>query len=175
VGAFYLRKGIDVKPEIPGSNQEKGLKAGTENVAGITAFATASKLLFAERSDEYIRLSMMRSKLLEAFSKKEIELIDEGDVEHKLPNILGIRFKGMEGQYLMLECSQAGLAISTGSACQVGEEKPNRTMKAMGRSDQEAREFVRLSLGKKNNDEQIDVIIEKIDTILKRHFEKVKF
>jgi len=175
VGAFYLRKGIDVKPEIPGSNQEKGLKAGTENVAGITAFATASKLLFAERSDEYIRLSMMRSKLLEAFSKKEIELIDEGDVEHKLPNILGIRFKGMEGQYLMLECSQAGLAISTGSACQVGEEKPNRTMKAMGRSDQEAREFVRLSLGKKNNEEQIDVIIEKIDTILKRHFEKVKF
>lgn len=175
VGAFYLRKGLDVIPEIPGTSQEKGLKAGTENVAGIAAFATAAKLLFAERSDEYIRLSMLRSKLLEAFSKKGIELIDEGIAEHKLPNILGIRFKGMEGQFLMLECSQAGLAISTGSACQVGSEKPNRTMKAMGRTDQEAREFVRLSLGKKNNEEQIDVIIGKIDTILKRHFAKVKF
>lgn len=175
VGAFYLTKRLDVIPEIPGTSQEKGLKAGTENVAGIAAFATAAKLLFAERSDEYIRLLMLRAKLLEAFSKKGIELIDEGNAEHKLPNILGIRFKGMEGQFLMLECSQAGLAISTGSACQVGEEKPNRTMKAMGRTDQEAREFVRLSLGKKNNEEQIDVIIGKIDTILKRHFAKVKF
>ena len=160
VGAFYLRKGIEFSPEIPGTSQEKGLKPGTENVAGIAAFATAAKLLFAERSDEYIRLSMLRSKLLEAFSEKGIEYIDEGNPKEKLPNILGIRFLGMEGQFLMLECSQAGLAISTGSACQVGSEKPNRTMKAMGRSDQE---------------EQIDVIIEKIDTILKRHFAKVKF
>lgn len=175
VGALYLRKGIEFSPEIRGTSQEKGLKPGTENVAGIAAFATAAKLLFAERSDEYVRLSMLRSKLLEAFSEKGIEFIDEGDSKEKLPNILGIRFKGMEGQFLMLECSQTGLAISTGSACQVGSEAPNRTMKAMGRSDQDAREFVRLSLGKKNNEEQIDVIIEKIDTILKRHFAKVKF
>jgi cysteine desulfurase len=175
VGAFYLKKALEVRPEIPGSSQEKGLKAGTENVAGIAAFATASKLLFAERSDEYIRMTMLRSKLIDAISEKGIELVDEGDSEQKLPNILGIRFNGMEGQYLMLECSQAGLAISTGSACQVGSEKPNRTMKAMGRTDEEAREFVRLSLGKKNNEEQIHVIIEKIDTILKRHLAKIKF
>ena len=81
----------------------------------------------------------------------------------------------MEGQFLMLECSQAGLAISTGSACQVGSDKPNRTMKAMGRSDEEAREFVRFSFGKQNTEDQIDVIIEKIDTILNRHFAKAKF
>lgn len=175
VGAFCIKKGVEITPEIPGTSQERGLKAGTENVAGITAFATAAKLLFAERSDEYIRISMLRSKLLEAFSKKGIELIDEGNAEHKLPHILGLRFKGMEGQFLMLECSQAGLAISTGSACQIGSEKPNRTMKAMGRTDEEAREFVRFSLGKKNSEEQIDVIIEKIDTILSRHFAKLKF
>ena len=175
VGAFYLKKDINVKQEIPGTSQEKGLKAGTQNVPGITAFATAAKLLHAERSDEFIRLSMLRSKLIKGFKKKEIELVEEGDPRNRLPNILGLRFKGMEGQFMMLECSQAGLAISTGSACQVGSEKPNKTMKAMGRSDQEAREFVRLSLGKNNNEEQIDVIIEKIDTILKRHFAKVKF
>jgi cysteine desulfurase len=175
VGAFYLNKDIEFTPEIPGSSQEKGLKPGTENVAGIAAFATAAKLLFAERSDEFIRISMLRAKLMEALKEKKIAFVDEGDSTDKLPHILGLRFNGMEGQYLMLECSQAGLAISTGSACQIGSEKPNRTMKAMGRSDQEAREFIRISLGKKNNEDQIDVIIEKIDTILNRHFAKMKF
>ena len=118
---------------------------------------------------------MLRSKFVEKLEDSGIEFIDEGSPKNKLPNILGIRFKGMEGQFLMLECSQAGLAISTGSACQVGSDKPNRTMKAMGRSDEDAREFVRFSFGKQNTEDQIDVIIEKIDTILKRHFAKVKF
>ncbi|MFY0696945.1 MAG: IscS subfamily cysteine desulfurase [Balneola sp.] len=175
VGAFYLNKTIDSKPEIPGTSQEKGLKAGTQNVAGIAAFATAAKLNYTERTDEHIRLTMLRSKFVEKLEASGIEFIDEGSLENKLPNILGIRFKGMEGQFLMLECSQAGLAISTGSACQVGSDKPNRTMKAMGRSDEDAREFVRFSFGKQNTEDQIDVIIEKIDTILKRHFAKVKF
>jgi cysteine desulfurase len=175
VGAFYLRNNLAVKPGIPGTSQEKGQKAGTQNVAGIASFATAAKLTYADRSDDYIRLTMLRSKLIEALKRKEIDFIDEGSSENKLPNILGLRFTGMEGQFLMLECSQAGLAISTGSACQVGSEKPNRTMKAMGRTDEEAREFVRLSLGSENNEEQIDVIIQKIEVILNRHFAKAKF
>ncbi|MEQ9091949.1 MAG: IscS subfamily cysteine desulfurase [Balneola sp.] len=175
VGAFYLKKTIDSKPEIPGTSQEKGLKAGTQNVAGVAAFATAAKLNYTERTDEHIRLTMLRSKFVEKLENSGIEFTDEGSSENKLPNILGIRFKGMEGQFLMLECSQAGLAISTGSACQVGSDKPNRTMKAMGRSDEDAREFVRFSFGKQNTEDQIDVIIEKIGTILSRHFAKAKF
>ncbi|MEP1306979.1 MAG: IscS subfamily cysteine desulfurase [Balneola sp.] len=175
VGAFYLKKGIQVEPEIPGTSQEKGLKAGTQNVPGIAAFATASKLLYAERSDEYIRMTMLRAQIMDGFRKNGINLIEEGDPKKKLPNILGLRFPGMEGQFMMLECSQAGLGISTGSACQVGSDKPNKTMKALGRSDDEAREFVRISLGKNNNEDQIDMIIEKIHVILERHFTKVKF
>lgn len=174
VGAFYLKKGIEATPEIPGSSQEKGLKAGTQNVPGITAFATAAKLLHAERSDEYVRLEMLRSKIMEGFTEKGIEVVEEGVPKHRLPNILGLRFKGMEGQFLMLECSQAGLGISTGSACQIGSEKPNKTMIAMGRTEQEAREFVRLSLGKSNSEDQIEMIIEKIEAILARHFKKTK-
>ena len=73
----------------------------------------------------------------------------------------------------MLECSQAGLAISTGSACQVGSEKPNKTMTAIGKSEQEAREFVRLSFGKENQVSEIPQIIEKMSSILRRHFDKV--
>ncbi|HCT54169.1 MAG TPA: cysteine desulfurase [Balneola sp.] len=175
VGAFYLSKSIDFKPEVPGTSQEKGIKAGTQNVAGIASFATAAKLTYANRADEYVRLTMLRSKIIDGFKNSGIECVDEGSTENKLSNILGLRFVGMEGQFLMLECSQTGLAISTGSACQVGSEKPNRTMKAMGRTDEEAIEFVRLSLGSENNEEQIDVIIQKIEVILNRHFAKAKF
>jgi len=175
VGAFYLRNGIEFNPEIEGTSQEKGLKAGTQNVAGISAFATAAKILFADRSSEYMRLKSLADKLLERLNTLGFKVIQEGDPVNKLPNILGLRIPGIEGQYLMLECSQAGLAISTGSACQVGSNKPNKTMKAMGKTDDEAMQFIRLSLGKLNSEDQIEVIIEKIDTILNRHFAKVKF
>lgn len=174
-GALYLRKGIDFAPEVEGTSQEKGLKAGTQNVAGIAAFATAAKKLYAERSEEFLRLAELRSKLVERLQSLDFEIIVEGDSQNSLPNIIGLRIPGIEGQFLMLECSQAGLAISTGSACQVGSDKPNKTMKAMGKTDEEAMQFVRLSLGKLNSEEQIEVIIQKIDGILKRHFAKIKF
>jgi cysteine desulfurase len=79
----------------------------------------------------------------------------------------------LEGQFLMLECDQAGLAISTGSACQSGSDEPNVSMKALGKSEQEAREFVRLSFGKGHYIEEIPHIIEKIRTIINRHYSHI--
>ena len=92
---------------------------------------------------------------------------------HQSPFILGLRFPGMEGQFLMLECDQAGVGISTGSACQSGTDEPNVSMKALGRSEQEAREFVRLSFGKGHNVEEVPHIIEKIRTIVERHYSHI--
>jgi cysteine desulfurase len=99
----------------------------------------------------------------------------EGGSRQSVPNIMGLRFPGMEGQFMMLECNQAGLAISTGSACQAGSDKPNNTMMALGKNEQEAREFIRLSFGKENEELQIPLIIEKMSGILKRHFDKVNY
>ncbi len=175
VGAFFLSKKHTANPAIKNTTQEKGLRAGTENVPAVAAFAAASKQLFAQRNEEFIKYTDLRQRLLEGLTKAGISFTDEGKNDQKLPHILGLRFRGIEGQYLMLECSQAGLALSTGSACKVGEDAPNQTMKAFGRSDDEAREFIRISLGKENSPEQIPVIIEKIATILERHFAKVKF
>lgn len=174
VGAVYIKKNIEWQPEINGTTQERGLRAGTQNVPGIAAFAAAAKGLFAEKDEEYNRIAGLRAVLLEGINAAGWTFVDEGIANHKLSNILGLRFPGIEGQFLMLECSQAGLGISTGSACQAGLDKPNGTMLAMGRSVQEAREFVRLSLGKGIDETNIPLIIEKIDTILSRHFSKVK-
>ena len=92
---------------------------------------------------------------------------------HQSPYILGLRFPGIEGQYLMLKCDQAGVGISTGSACQSGTDETNVSMKALGKSEQEAREFVRISFGKGHHVEEIPHIIEEIRTIVDRHYSHI--
>lgn len=173
IGAAWINPEVDWKPLFEDQTQKKSLRFGTANTPGIAAFATAVKQQLEHQKNEISRLGLFRQQ----FIKKLIDLGHpfkvEGENPHQLPTILGARFPGMEGQFLMLECSQAGLAISTGSACQVGSEKPNRSMKAIGRSDEEAREFVRFSFGMDVKEHHIPEIIEKIDSILHRHFSKV--
>lgn len=173
VGAVWLNPNIEWKPYFDDFHQNKRFKTGTDNVPGIAAFATAAKDGMAGRTKEFLRVTTIKSEFVRKLNELEHEFKVEVDGGNESPYILGLRFPGMEGQFFMLECNQAGLAISTGSACQVGSEQPNRTMKALGRTDEEAREFVRFSFGKNVKEDHLDEIIPKIDTILKRHFSKV--
>lgn len=174
IGAVWLNPDVEWKPYFYNIHQTKKLKNGTDNVPGMAGFATAAKDAQAQMEVEYKRIETLSEKLKEHLLALDYEGVIEGNMQEKSPYILGIRFPGMEGQFLMLECNQAGIAISTGSACQVGSDRPNRTMKAIGRSDEEAREFIRISLGKNVKEEHINEIIAKIDIILKRHFNKVR-
>ncbi|MEQ8524207.1 IscS subfamily cysteine desulfurase [Gracilimonas sp.] len=172
-GAVWMNPKVDWKPVFPDSDNQKKFKPGTSDVPAIASFATAAKLITQQMDKEQQRIQQFREEILSELKKLEFEVVVEEHPSQKVPNILGLRFPGMEGQFFMLECSQSGLAISTGSACQVGSEKPNKTMTAIGKDEQEAREFVRLSFGKENQTEQIPQIIEKMSGILKRHFDKV--
>ena len=173
IGAVWVNPDTEWKPLFDDPDQRKSLRFGTANTAGIAAFAAAVKMLTSQQDSELSRLSEFRSALIDGLKKTGKEVVIEGSNSNQSPYILGLRFPGLEGQFLMLECSQAGLAISTGSACQVGSEKPNRSMKAIGRTDEEARQFVRLSFGLDVKEIHISEIIEKIDVILERHFSKV--
>lgn len=173
VGAVWMNPDTDWAPLFDDPYQRKSLRYGTSNVPGIAAFAAATKEALAKQQAESERLSQFRKELIDRLNKTGKPFVLEGSDDHQSPYILGARFPGMEGQFLMLECSQAGLAISTGSACQVGSEQPNRTMKAIGKTDEEAREFVRFSFGSDVKEDHIPEIIEKIDLILERHFSKV--
>lgn len=173
VGAVWLNPKTEWKPVFPGISERRGLKPGTGNIPAIAAFATAAKEIHLNMNDEQQRMQDFRVEFLSELTGSGFDFEVEGHPKNNVPNILGLRFPGMEGQFLMLECNQAGLAISTGSACQVGSEQPNTTMTAIGKNEQEAREFVRLSFGQQNTIEQIPHIIEKMSTILSRHFEKV--
>lgn len=174
VGAVWLNPRVEWKPYFYDIHQAKKIKTGTDNVPGIAAFATAAKEVTSNIDTEFERLTQLRNSFINGLKQLEYDVVVEGENDQQSPYIVGIRFPGLEGQFFMLECNQAGLAISTGSACQVGSEQPNRTMKALGRSDEEAREFVRFSFGENVKEDHLNEIIAKIDIILKRHFNKVR-
>ena len=172
IGAVWIDPRTSWKPYFS-TEGKKNIKTGTVNVPGIAAFSTAAKIAGQRRDSEFERIRLLRKGFISKLKALPHDVVIEGAGAEQSPYILGVRFPGMEGQFFMLECDQAGLAISTGSACQVGSEKPNRTMKVLGYSDEQAREFVRFSFGENVKEHQLDEIIRKIYTILTRHFNKV--
>lgn len=174
-GAVWVNPKAEWRPVFPDQDNTSRFRPGTADVASIAAFATAAKETTSDMEAEQERVRVFKDKLLSEINTMGFEVKLEGGSRQSVPNIMGLRFPGMEGQFMMLECNQAGLAISTGSACQAGSDKPNNTMMALGKNEQEAREFIRLSFGKENEELQIPLIIEKMSGILKRHFDKVNY
>ncbi|GAB3059325.1 IscS subfamily cysteine desulfurase [Virgibacillus ainsalahensis] len=164
VGAAYIRPGLRWKSQLPNTTHESGFRPGTLNVAGIAAFVTAAKAGCKDMKREGERITALREKLIDQLAGKGITI--EGHPSNFLPHILGLRVEGMEGQYMMLECNRHGIAISTGSACQAGLQQPSRTITAIGRTDAEAKQFIRLSLGKHTNPEDINRTGEVFDQVL---------
>lgn len=174
VGAAYITPSTNWKPVIPGTTQEKGFRAGTVDVPGIAAFMTAAKNAVEQMDAEHKRERKLRDYLINKLQELPFEISLEGDPDYCLPNIIGLRIQGMEGQYAMLECNRHGLAISTGSACSVGTEKASASMVALDRTEQEAREFIRLSLGKQTTRAEIDESLKILKKVLTEHFNMVK-
>ncbi|MFZ3576957.1 IscS subfamily cysteine desulfurase [Virgibacillus sp. DJP39] len=168
VGAVYINPAVKWNPQLPNTTHESGLRPGTINVPGIASFVTSAKTACDDRIVEYTRLIEIREALIEKLRKFPINVHVEGHPSELLPGILGLRIEGIEGQYIMLECNRYGIAISTGSACQAGNQKPSRLMKALGRSDTEAKQFIRLSFGKHTTEQDIETTVD----VLKKITEK---
>lgn len=174
VGAVYIKPSASWQSTLPGTTQEKGFRAGTVDVPGVAAFMTAAKAATEQIEEEYSREKKLKEHLLNQLQKLPFELTLEGDLEGGLPNIIGLRIHGMEGQYAMLECNRHGLAISTGSACSAGSEKASASMVALSRTEQQAREFIRLSLGRQTTHEDIQGAVNILKKVLTQHFNMVK-
>lgn len=168
VGAVYMNPNVKWNPQMPNTTHEKGFRPGTVNVPGIAAFVTSAKAVCNDRIEEQKRMESLRNGLIDKLNNIRASVYVEGHPTDHLPHILGIRIEGIEGQYLMLECNRHDIAISTGSACQVGTQKPSRTLKALGRSDSEARQFIRLSFGKHTTAEDISQTAETFRNIIRK-------
>ena len=174
VGACYINPQVRWAQIFPGISHERGFRPGTVNVPGIAAFLTAAENILKNQQEESLRFKGLRSYFLEQIRTLPLKIEVEGHSTSCLPHIIGVTIKGIEGQYTMLECNRRGIAISTGSACQVGKQEPSKTMLAIGKTYEEAKQYVRFSFGQQTTKDQIDTTIHALHTIGNQFYRGVK-
>jgi len=153
VGALYVRPGLTLEPLVHGGGQERGLRAGTENVAGIVGLGEACALAQKTLDAEATRLGRLRDDLWRRLATAVPGLRRHGDPEHGLPHTLNIGVPGIPGPELL--DAVPGVAASTGSACHAGRTEPSAVLLAMGCTPAEAETAVRLSLGRFTSEEDV--------------------
>lgn len=159
VGALVVAREARVEPLLHGGGQQRGLRAGTQDPAGATAFAVAAELAVAELADEAARIGALRD-LLEAGLRARIpEMRISASKAERLPGHFHAVFPGSQGDSLLLLLDAAGIAVSTGSACQAGVPEPSHVVRAMGLGDDAARSALRLTLGRTTTEKDVQAVI----------------
>ena len=165
VGFLYAKKGIRLVNLIEGGAQEKGKRAGTENVPGIASMATALKEAVASLDEYKAKLTPVRDKIIKGLSEIPHSAIN-GDLEHRVPSNINFCFEGIEGESLLLLLDDKGIAASSGSACTSGSLDPSHVLLAIGRVHDVAHGSLRLSLGEDITDEDADYIIKSVKEVV---------
>jgi cysteine desulfurase NifS len=174
VGALYVRKGIVLEPLVHGGGQEHGLRAGTENVAGIAGMGVA-----AERALHDLGQAPGIASLRDRLEAGVIALVPgarrNGPTEERLPNTLNLTLPGLRGEALVIALDQHGIALSSGSACKAGSPEPTHVLLAMGRTEEEAHCSVRFSLSRDTTPEDIDTTLEAFTRVLEEMETTIRF
>ncbi|MDO5412273.1 MAG: cysteine desulfurase NifS [bacterium] len=165
VGALYCRKNIPLFNLIEGGAQERGKRAGTENVAGIVAMAAALKESVDNMEADSKKMIAMRDKLFAELSKIPHSKIN-GSLEHHVPGTVNMCFEGIEGESLLLMLDAKGICASSGSACTSGSLDPSHVLLALGLPHEVAHGSLRLSIGEYNTMEEIDHICQVVPQVV---------
>jgi cysteine desulfurase len=155
VGVLYVREGTPLAPVVVGGGQERGLRSGTENVAGIVGAAEALELAEAERGSYVAEIGALRDRL-EALVREIPDVRINGAGAPRLPNNLSVGFAGVEADALLIRLDLEGLAASAGSACAAGSVRVSHVLQGIGLDQRFARGTIRLSLGKGLDSEAVD-------------------
>ena len=166
VGALYIRKGTRIDPLIHGGKQERGLRAGTENIPGIVGLGKAIEEASANLENYATRTTALRNRLRNGILLTVEGSHLNGSDHERLPNNCSIRFDGIDGEALLLRLDLEGIAASAGSACTAGSQEVSHVLRTMGLSDAQAKSSLRLTTGKENTEEEIDETILKIKEIV---------
>ena len=165
VGALYARRGIPLTNLIDGGAQERGKRAGTENIAGVSGMA-AAMVDACEHIDENMpRVAAMRDRLIEGLSQIPHSALN-GDAVNRLPGNVSFCFEGIEGEALLLLLDMHGVCASSGSACTSGSLDPSHVLLAIGRVHDVAHGSLRLSLCEYNTDEEVDHILKVVPEVV---------
>lgn len=167
VGALYCRKGIVLPNLIEGGAQERGRRAGTENVPGIVGLGVAITEMCENIDENFRKVKALRDRLFEGASKISHSRIN-GDRENRLPGNFSMCFEGVEGESLLLMLDMKGVCASSGSACTSGSLDPSHVLLAIGLKHEVAHGSLRLSLSENNTQEDVDYILEVLPPIIER-------
>ena len=165
VGALYCRRGLALTNIIDGGAQERGKRAGTENIPGIMGLAAALEEAVAHLEENSKKVTALRDKLITGLSKIPHCALN-GDAVNRLPGNVSFCFEGIEGESLLLLLDMKGVCASSGSACTSGSLDPSHVLLAIGRVHDVAHGSLRLSLSEYNNDEEIDHILTVVPEVV---------
>lgn len=165
-GLLYIRKGILIDNLIEGGAQERGKRAGTENIAGIIGLDAALQIAVDTMDERNKKLSKLRDKLIDGLLKIERSRVN-GDRVNRLPNNVNMCFEGIEGESLLLRLEFAGISASSGSACTSGSLDPSHVLLAIGLPHEIAHGSTRMTFDDSTTEEDIDYILEAVPKIVK--------
>jgi cysteine desulfurase len=165
VGALYLNPELALDPLIHGGGQEKGLRSGTENVAGILGMGVAAKCLRTEMDERNARYDYLRQRFLNKLKETEPDAIINGTMESRLPNNLSVGFPGVDSGSLLLSFDQIGVYVSAGSACSAGDDEISHVLEAIA-VDSDRYGTIRFSFCHDTTKEDIDYLFEHLPKIL---------
>ncbi len=167
VGGLYLRKGVRVEPIVHGGGQERGLRSGTENTAGIVGFGAAAELAVRRLADGSIdEEARLRDLLIKRVTSSIEEAFLTGHPTQRLPFLASFCIGSLEGESMLLRLDAAGIGASSGSACTSGSLEPSHVLLAMGLAHEVAHGSLRFSLGKDTTEEDIVYVAENLERIV---------
>ena len=168
IAALYVQEGTPIVPTTTGGGQERGMRAGTENVAAVVGLAEAIALAFEVLDSEEKRLCTLRDRLEEQIQSIIPDVLINGKRVQRVPNTSNITFKSIDGESVVLGMDLQGICLSTGSACSTGDAEPSHVLLAMGIKARDAQGSIRISLGRKTTKAAIDTTTKALASTVDR-------
>ena len=166
IGALYIRKGVKIDPLIHGGAQERGHRAGTENLPGIVGLGKAIELAEEGLAENAARMTFLRNRLISGLTAAIPNMRINGTMDKRLSNNVNVSFAGIEGEAVLLRLDLEGIAASSGSACTAGSLDPSHVLTAIGLTRDEAKGSLRLTLGTDTTQADIDEVVAKLPGIV---------
>ena len=167
VGLLYAKRGMSLVNIIEGGAQERGKRAGTENLPAIVGMVAALEESIQNMEQEAVKVSAMRDQLIQGLSQIPRSRLN-GDREHRLPGTVNFVFEGAVDELMLIELDNRGIAASSGSACAASSLEPSHVLLALGLSPEVARGSLRLSIGAENTPEEMEYIIKSVKEVVER-------
>lgn len=168
VGVLYLKRGTPFEPLLIGGGQESKKRSATQNVGGATAFARALEIMDQERETENARLIALRDKVIDGVLKMPNTALNGGRDVPRLPGTANLVIKGVEGEAMLLQLDNKGIAVSTGSACSSGSLEPSHVLLSIGLAPEIAHGSLRVTVGRFTTEEDVDYLLEVLPPIIER-------